>query len=40
MSTAVWVGVVLATMKHHVTELLPETSLKWSLVGNQQFIKN
>lgn len=24
MTTALWVGVVLATVKHRVTELLPE----------------
>lgn len=48
MTAALWVGVVLATMKHHVTELFPERgeepetdpSLKWSLAGKQQLIKN
>lgn len=41
MTPVLWIGVVLATMKHHVTALLPErceereTSLKWSLAGKQ-----
>lgn len=46
MTPVLWIGVVLATMKYHVTALLSErseeqeASLKWSLAGKQQLIRN